>query len=131
MRSCVKRIGIGIAAAVALAAVVFWMLISSVTLPGEVVLADGSIRNVAQYVEMRDGVRLAVDVWLPENYEAGDRLPTAMRGTRYWMAQDIRIALAGHDGSVFDRYPADGNPTWTVFRQRSRASAVTIPMKVR
>jgi putative CocE/NonD family hydrolase len=88
MRRFVKRIGIGIAATVALAVVVFWMLISSVTLPGEVVLADGSIRNVAQYVGMRDGVRLAVDVWLPENYEAGERLPAAMRATRYWRAQD-------------------------------------------
>jgi putative CocE/NonD family hydrolase len=43
----------------------------------------------------------------------------------------IRIALAGFDGSVFDRYPAEGNPTWTVFRDRGRPSGVTVPMKVR
>ena len=38
---------------------------------------------------MRDGARLAVDAWLPEEYVAGDRLPTAMRATRYWRAQDL------------------------------------------
>jgi putative CocE/NonD family hydrolase len=43
----------------------------------------------------------------------------------------LRIALAGHDGSVFDRYPAAGDPTWTVYRARTRASGVTIPMKIR
>ena len=43
----------------------------------------------------------------------------------------IRIALAGHDASVFDRYPAEGVPTWTVYRDRFRPSGVTIPMKAR
>jgi putative CocE/NonD family hydrolase len=37
---------------------------------------------------MRDGVRIAVDVWLPEDLKSGDRLPTIMRATRYWRAVD-------------------------------------------
>lgn len=45
-------------------------------------------RNQALYVEMRDGVRIAVDLWLPEDISATDRLPTIIRATRYWRAQD-------------------------------------------
>ena len=88
MGSTLKKVGIGIAVVVIVALIALWLSIRSVELPGEVLLPNGTARNVAQYVEMRDGVRLAVDVWLPENYQSGDRLPTAMRSTRYWRAQD-------------------------------------------
>ena len=91
MSSTLKKVGIGVAVAMALVVVSVWVVISSVTLPGEVELAHGVKRNVAQYIEMRDGVRLAVDVWLPEDYRDGDRLPTAMRSTRYWRAQDLGL----------------------------------------
>ena len=43
-------------------------------------------RNQALYVEMRDGVRIAIDVWLPESLEAGERIPTLIQATRYWRA---------------------------------------------
>lgn len=36
------------------------------------------------HLTMRDGVRVAVDVWLPSAREG--RLPTALRSTRYWRA---------------------------------------------
>jgi putative CocE/NonD family hydrolase len=45
-------------------------------------------RNQAIYIPMRDGVRIAVDVWLPEGIEPGMKLPTVIRATRYWRAQD-------------------------------------------
>ncbi|WP_419163664.1 CocE/NonD family hydrolase [Candidatus Palauibacter sp.] len=45
-------------------------------------------RNQALHVPMRDGVRIAVDVWLPDGIQPGDRLPTMMRATRYWRARD-------------------------------------------
>jgi len=32
---------------------------------------------------MRDGARIAADVWLPQDYQAGQRLPTLLRTTRY------------------------------------------------
>src|SRR4051812_38645122 len=41
-------------------------------------------QRLSQYVPMRDGVRIAVDVWLPSPRTAADRLPTVMRATRYW-----------------------------------------------
>ena len=41
----------------------------------------------------------------------------------------IRIALAGADASVFQRYPANGTPTWTVYREAGRASFVDLPVR--
>jgi hypothetical protein len=39
------------------------------------------------YVPMPDGVRLAVDVWLPAGTTAGSRLPTVLETDRYWRAR--------------------------------------------
>lgn len=49
---------------------------------------------------MRDGVRIAIDVWLPGDFEPGARIPTIMRATRYWRAQD-RVGVALADASNF------------------------------
>ena len=43
----------------------------------------------------------------------------------------IRIALAGADAGLFQRYPAEGTPTWTVYREVGRASFVELPAKRR
>jgi predicted acyl esterase len=32
---------------------------------------------------MHDGVQIAVDVWLPQDYQIGQRLPVLLRTTRY------------------------------------------------
>ncbi|MBT8100244.1 MAG: CocE/NonD family hydrolase [Gammaproteobacteria bacterium] len=45
-------------------------------------------RNQSLYVEMRDGVKIAIDVWLPGNLEAGEEIPTLMQATRYWRAME-------------------------------------------
>lgn len=44
-------------------------------------------RNQALHIPMRDGVRIAVDVWLPDGTEDGALLPTMIRATRYWRAR--------------------------------------------
>jgi uncharacterized protein len=44
------------------------------------------------YVRMPDGVRIAVDVWLPSKRPPGQRYGTAMRSTRYWRGTDQRGA---------------------------------------
>lgn len=41
----------------------------------------------------------------------------------------IRIALAGADASLYDRYPAEGTPTWTVYREAQRASFIELPVR--
>lgn len=43
----------------------------------------------------------------------------------------IRIALAGADASLFQRYPATGTPTWTVYRETGRSSFLELPVKNR
>lgn len=46
----------------------------------------GSVRSV--YVPMRDGIRIALDVVLPEGLEPGERIPTILTMTRYWRAAE-------------------------------------------
>src|SRR5580693_1955835 len=41
----------------------------------------------SRYVQMPDGVRLAVDIWLPAGTTAGTRLPTVLEADRYWRAR--------------------------------------------
>jgi len=43
-------------------------------------------------------------------------------------AHQIRVAIAGADAGVFRRYPAVGDVTGTVHRQRTLASYVELPM---
>lgn len=40
----------------------------------------------------------------------------------------IRVAIAGHDKSVFARIPAEGTPVITVERNKSRASFIELPI---
>jgi putative CocE/NonD family hydrolase len=48
---------------------------------------------------MRDGVRIAIDVWLPATLEAEQKVPTIMRATRYWRAQDRPGVPIGKDSN--------------------------------
>jgi len=41
----------------------------------------------------------------------------------------IRIALGGADEGLFDRYPAEGTPTWTGYREVRRASFIELPAR--
>lgn len=40
----------------------------------------------------------------------------------------IRVALAGADAEVFQRYPAEGASTWTVYRDAKEASFIDLPV---
>ena len=44
-------------------------------------------RNQALYVTMRDDVKIAIDIWLPENLDKTTRIPTLIHATRYWRAR--------------------------------------------
>lgn len=41
-------------------------------------------RQLSVYIPMRDGVRIAVEIWLPDNYVPGAQVPVAASFTRYW-----------------------------------------------
>ena len=42
------------------------------------------------YVEMRDGVKLAIDVYKPKGIKAGEKFPALIHQTRYWRAPELR-----------------------------------------
>ena len=59
-------------------------------MPGRVdaMTIDPGCRVQSLYVAVSDGVRLAVDVWLPvERIARGERIGTAFRATRYHRAE--------------------------------------------
>lgn len=65
--------------------------------PGSQLTPAGIKHNSAFYLTMRDGVKIAVDLWLPSGLEPTQRIPTTLRFTRYARAQEPgfirRIAL--------------------------------------
>jgi uncharacterized protein len=65
------------------------MLTLAAARPGAQAGGAGSAlpRLHSQYVRMPDGVRLAVDVWLPPGTTASSRLPTVLETDRYWRAR--------------------------------------------
>src|SRR5688500_13641821 len=73
-------IGLGVVTAVLL----YLMYLNPVS--GEEMVPAGHARNTSSYVTMRDGTRLAADVWVPSDLEADERLPAIMITTRYWRA---------------------------------------------
>ncbi len=52
------------------------------------------MRVYSTYIPMRDGVRLAADVYLPDPLPRGTRLPTLLQQARYWRATEMRPPLA-------------------------------------
>src|SRR5690242_7127814 len=46
---------------------------------------SGSTRSF--YVTMRDGVKIAIDVVLPDDLPDGRRIPTILTMTRYWRSE--------------------------------------------
>ena len=41
-------------------------------------------RNLSVYIPMPDGAKIAVDIWLPEIANGGDKVPLIVGFTRYW-----------------------------------------------
>jgi uncharacterized protein len=58
-------------------------------------------RNQALYVTVRDGTKIAIDVWLPETLSPGTKIPTVMRATPYHRATEIV------DKNAVDNLPPD------------------------
>lgn len=55
-------------------------------LPGGETVPAGYRRNSSRHLTMRDGTRLAVDIWFPGELRAGERVSAIMETTRYWRA---------------------------------------------
>ena len=69
---------------------------AALTLPKPYTLAPASykgIKQTSQYLTMRDGTRIAVDVYFPKNLQAQTPLPVLLRQTRYWRRPQLRFPL--------------------------------------
>jgi len=62
-------------------------LIAMLVLSVNIVWAGDYPRNQSVYVTMRDGVQIAIDIWLPADLDDTATIPTLMHATRYWRAR--------------------------------------------
>lgn len=53
------------------------------------------IEKTSLYLPMKDGVKLAVNVYLPKGLKEGEKIPTILYQTRYWRAIGFRWPLDG------------------------------------
>lgn len=58
-------------------------------------VSAGEVDKRSEYVTMPDGVRLAVDYYLPRDLAAGKRLPVILQQTRYYRSLATRADPAG------------------------------------
>lgn len=71
--------------------------------PGAKTVPAGLRRNEARYLTMRDGVRIAIDVWVPANLGADAKVPTLIYSTRYTRA--LQFGVIGKALAVFGKAP--------------------------
>jgi putative CocE/NonD family hydrolase len=74
----------------------FIALILLLPTTGEKKTPAGYTRNESRYLTMRDGVRIAIDVWYPADLALNQRVPTIIRSTRYvraWQPGYVTRAL--------------------------------------
>jgi len=62
---------------------------SLISIPGEEKTPSSEKRNQALYVEMRDGVKIAIDLWLPSDLKEGQKIPVVINSTRYGRASEV------------------------------------------
>ena len=48
------------------------------------------IQQISRYLTMRDGVKIAIDLYLPASLKQGEKIPTMVHQTRYWRAVNYR-----------------------------------------
>ncbi len=58
---------------------------------GEELVAAGFKRNVARYLTMRDGTKIAIDIWLPKALTVNERVPAILHSTRYVRAMELGL----------------------------------------
>lgn len=73
------------------------------------------IEKRSLYLPMRDGVLLAIDVYLPRSRKKGEKMPTLVHQTRYWRAPKLRFpfsvfsnGLLGRTGKMVQRFVEQG-----------------------
>ena len=97
-------------------------------------LTEGSLRLVHRKVAERaypmapvHSYRVADMSPFPTNQRETVRVELQPISVRVPAGSRLRVALAGHDASVFARYPATGSPVWTL--RRGGASFLELPVR--
>ena len=85
-------------------------------------------RNQAIYVPLRDGVKIAVDVWVLEGIEPGMKLPAVIRATRYWRAQD-RVGASIAQRSNFEEANRFNSAGYVLVLVDARGSGASFGMR--
>src|ERR1035438_8230997 len=93
MRRRTERAGLGISAVGLIAWFLVAVSIAPVKSQCEQMTPAGIRRVSSNYVKMRDGVEIAVSLYLPADLKAGERVPVLMRTTRYWREMQAGWAL--------------------------------------
>jgi len=84
--------GFKISGSIVIVIVILFFIVSFtkiITIPGEEKIPTGEKRNQALYVTMRDGVKIAVDLWLPSDLKEGQKIPAVVNSTRYGRASEV------------------------------------------
>src|SRR5260370_5547068 len=93
MRRLQRWVGAGVLGLALVMSVVVTVATALLELPGEENIPAGIRRSSSRYLKMRDGVEMAVSVYLPPDLKAGERVPVLMRTTRYWREPQIGRTL--------------------------------------
>jgi len=93
MRRLLRWVGAGVLGLALVMSVVVTVATALLELPGEENTPAGIRRSSSRYLKMRDGVEIAVSVYLPPDLKAGERVPVLMRTTRYWREPQIGRVL--------------------------------------
>lgn len=73
------------------------LLASTNSSPSKPLIASDMPKCHAVYVKLSDGVKLAVDYWLPKEISAGERVPAVLTVTRYWRSLEPIQRKAEYD----------------------------------
>jgi len=92
--------------------------------------------RTSQYLTMRDGVKIAVDLYLPDGRKPGQKMPTILHQTRYWRAFEYRWLMSlikderprGIIGNYAERFLQQGYAWVDVDVRGSGASFGTRPI---
>jgi hypothetical protein len=93
MKKWIRIVSLILAFVIPASLVTLAVLTARLRIPGEDIVPAGYRRNQALYVKMRDGVEIAVDIWLPPDLQKDERVPVLLRTTRYWRAEQPLWAL--------------------------------------
>ena len=97
---------------------------------GERMVPAGLVRNTARYLSMRDGVKIAIDLWLPPTLSTGQRIPVVINSTRYVRATQpgplahwlLRLRRGSEAGQTVESFNAAGYGVVLVDARGSGAS---------